>query len=118
MNDKLRQQHFKTNAPVDTDDFLNKLYHRIDSESSNKRKAGIGFTTLTVVIFLYMFVPMETISYNKNFYTEIDYLEDSKISGLLTKYCKFLPVDIKFGTNTKKEKNDKDEEIEMGFKSI
>ena len=25
MNDKLRQQHFKTNAPVDTDDFLNKL---------------------------------------------------------------------------------------------
>ena len=61
MSDKLRQQHFKTNAPVDTDDFLKKLYHRIDSESSNKRKAGIGFTTLTVVIFLYIFV-------NKNYY--------------------------------------------------
>lgn len=27
-----------------------------------------------------------------------DYLEDSKISELLTKYCKFLPVEVKFGT--------------------
>jgi hypothetical protein len=53
MNDKLRQQHFKTNTSIDTDDFLNKLYHRIDSESSNKRKAGIGFTTLTLAILLY-----------------------------------------------------------------
>lgn len=27
-----------------------------------------------------------------------EYLEDSKISELLTKYCKFLPVKVKFGT--------------------
>ncbi|MBL7818692.1 MAG: molecular chaperone HtpG [Saprospiraceae bacterium] len=33
---------------------------------------------------------------------EQDYLDDAKIEGLLEKYCKFLPVDIQFGT--KKEK--------------
>ena len=27
-----------------------------------------------------------------------EFLEDFKIEGLLTKYCKFLPVEIKFGT--------------------
>ncbi len=27
----------------------------------------------------------------------LDFLEDSKIQGLLTKYCKFLPVEIAFG---------------------
>ena len=27
-----------------------------------------------------------------------DYLEEHKISELLSKYCKFLPVDVKFGT--------------------
>ncbi len=42
-----------------------------------------------------------------------EYLEDTKISSLLTKYCKFLPIEIKFGTTTKKEKNDKDEEIDV-----
>ena len=100
MNDKLRQQHFKTNAPVDTDDFLNKLYHRIDSESSNKRKAGIGFTTLTVAIFLYMFVPMETISSNKNFYTEIDYLEDSNDIDQLDLINIFTDNNIEFVSNS------------------
>ena len=50
MSDKLRQQHFKTNTSIDTDDFLNKLYHRIDSESSNKQKAGIGFTTVNLSV--------------------------------------------------------------------
>ena len=39
----------------------------------------------------------------------IDYLEESKIQSLLNKYCKFLPVEIKFGTKTKKEKNEKQE---------
>ncbi len=29
-----------------------------------------------------------------------EYLEDSKIEELLTKYCRFLPVEIKFGTKT------------------
>tara|TARA_Y100001968_G_C19448074_1_gene766576 strand:+ start:3251 stop:5125 length:1875 start_codon:yes stop_codon:yes gene_type:complete len=42
-----------------------------------------------------------------------EYLESAKISSLLTKYCKFLPVEIKFGTNTKKEKNDKNEEVDI-----
>ena len=30
----------------------------------------------------------------------LDYLEEGKISGLLEKYCKFLPVSIQFGTKT------------------
>ena len=42
-----------------------------------------------------------------------EYLEDSKISDLLNKYCKFLPVEIKFGTKTKKEKNEKNEDIDV-----
>jgi len=42
-----------------------------------------------------------------------EYLEDSKISDLLNKYCKFLPVKIKFGTKTKKEKNEKNEDIDV-----
>ena len=42
-----------------------------------------------------------------------EYLEDAKISGLLTKYCKFLPIEIKFGTTTKKEKDDKGEEFDV-----
>ena len=42
-----------------------------------------------------------------------EYLEDSKISSLLTKYCKFLPIEIKFGTTTKKEKNDKNEDVDV-----
>ena len=29
-----------------------------------------------------------------------EYLEESKINGLLDKYCRFLPVEIKFGTKT------------------
>ena len=42
-----------------------------------------------------------------------DYLEDAKIGSLLNKYCKFLPVEIKFGTKTTKEKNDKDEDVDV-----
>ena len=42
-----------------------------------------------------------------------EYLEDSKISSLLNKYCKFLPVEIKFGTKTKKEKNEKNEDVDV-----
>lgn len=33
----------------------------------------------------------------------VEFLEDTKISELLNKYCKFLPIEIKFGTNTKTE---------------
>ena len=42
-----------------------------------------------------------------------EYLDDSKITQLLTKYCKFLPVEIKFGTKTSKEKNDKGEDVDV-----
>lgn len=41
-----------------------------------------------------------------------DFLEDSKIQGLLDKYCKFLPVPIKFGTKEEvvNDENNKDSE--------
>ena len=38
-----------------------------------------------------------------------EYLEDSKIKELLTKYCKFLPIEIGFGTETKTETIDEKE---------
>lgn len=41
-----------------------------------------------------------------------EYLENHKIEGLLKKYCKFLPVEIKFGT--KKDWVDKGEKDEKG----
>ncbi len=34
----------------------------------------------------------------------LEYLEKSKIQQLLDKYCKFMPIEIKFGTNERKEK--------------
>jgi len=45
-----------------------------------------------------------------------DFLEESKIQGLLDKYCKFLPVPIKFGTkevdiSDEKEKDSKDKKV-------
>ena len=33
----------------------------------------------------------------------LEFLEQARISGLLDKYCKFLPVEIVFGTRTEKE---------------
>ncbi len=52
-----------------------------------------------------------------------EYLETSKIEGLLKKYCKFLPVEIKFGTKKEyvkpeikegeKEEDVKDVEVEV-----
>ena len=42
-----------------------------------------------------------------------EFLEETKISSLLTKYCKFLPVDIKFGTNKRTEKDKKGKEFEI-----
>lgn len=38
-----------------------------------------------------------------------EYLENSKIQGLLDKYCRFLPVEIKFGTKKKYVPNEDDE---------
>ena len=48
-----------------------------------------------------------------------EFLEDNKISFILNKYCKFLPVEIKFGTKTEKiddpkgKKDDKDNIIKI-----
>lgn len=39
-----------------------------------------------------------------------EFLEESRISFLLNKYCKFLPVEIKFGT---KKEGEKDKEVEV-----
>ncbi|MEO8535566.1 MAG: molecular chaperone HtpG [Flavobacterium sp.] len=41
----------------------------------------------------------------------LDFLEDSKISGLLNKYNKFMPIPIKFGTRTEKIEQKKGEEV-------
>ena len=46
-----------------------------------------------------------------------EFLEDERLSGILNKYCKFLPVEIKFGTKSdwidnKEGKKDKDGNIE------
>ena len=49
----------------------------------------------------------------------IEFLEESRISTILNKYCKFLPVEIKFGTKTTKiddpkgKKDDKGEVIKI-----
>ena len=48
-----------------------------------------------------------------------EFLEESKLSSILNKYCKFLPVEIKFGTKTEKiddpegKKDDKGEVIKI-----
>jgi len=34
----------------------------------------------------------------------LEFLEESRLAGILNKYCKFLPVPIKFGTNERTEK--------------
>jgi molecular chaperone HtpG len=39
-----------------------------------------------------------------------EFLEDYRIEQLLTKYCKFLPVEIKFGT---RKEGEKDKEVEV-----
>jgi molecular chaperone HtpG len=43
-----------------------------------------------------------------------EFLEENRISGILNKYCKFLPVEIKFGTRTIKEDDPAGEKDEEG----
>jgi len=43
-----------------------------------------------------------------------EFLEDQRVKGILTKYCKFLPVSIKFGTRTEQVENAKGEKDEEG----
>lgn len=46
----------------------------------------------------------------------LEFLENERLNGILNKYCKFLPVSIKFGTNerTEKEKDAEGKEVEGG----
>ncbi|MES2285584.1 MAG: molecular chaperone HtpG [Bacteroidota bacterium] len=46
-----------------------------------------------------------------------EFLEEYRIQELLTKYCKFLPVEIKFGTK-KETKKDGDKETELEIDNI
>ena len=43
-----------------------------------------------------------------------EFLQDSRISTILNKYCKFLPVEIKFGTKTEKIDDPKGKKDEKG----
>lgn len=43
-----------------------------------------------------------------------EFLEDARVSGILEKYCKFLPVSIKFGTTTEKIDDPKGEKDDKG----
>ncbi|MFT6174561.1 MAG: molecular chaperone HtpG [Cryomorphaceae bacterium] len=45
-----------------------------------------------------------------------EFLDEARIGGILNKYCKFLPVEIKFGTNerTEKERDEEGKEVEGG----
>ena len=43
-----------------------------------------------------------------------EYLEESKISSILNKYCKFLPVEVKFGTKTEKVADPKGKKDDKG----
>ena len=44
----------------------------------------------------------------------LEFLENDRISGILNKYCKFLPIEIKFGTRTIKEDDPSGEQDEEG----
>ncbi|NNK80567.1 MAG: molecular chaperone HtpG, partial [Flavobacteriales bacterium] len=47
-----------------------------------------------------------------------EFLNQSRIQGILDKYCKFLPVEIKFGKKTESVEDGKDEEGKTKWKSI
>jgi len=47
-----------------------------------------------------------------------EFLDEHKLQGILDKYCKFLPVPIKFGTKTEQEPDGEDEEGKTKYKSV
>ena len=47
-----------------------------------------------------------------------EFLDEWKLKGILDKYCKFLPVEIKFGTQEKNEEDGVDEEGKPKYKSV
>ncbi|MCZ4245238.1 molecular chaperone HtpG [Pedobacter punctiformis] len=47
-----------------------------------------------------------------------EFLEESKLQGILDKYAKFLPVPIKFGTKTESVEDGEDEEGKKKYKDV
>jgi len=47
-----------------------------------------------------------------------EFLDEWKLKGILEKYCKFLPVEIKFGTTTEQEEDGTDAEGKPQYKSV
>ena len=47
-----------------------------------------------------------------------EFLEDSKLNEILNKYCKFLPVEIKFGLKDKSEEDGKDKDGNPKYKTV
>jgi molecular chaperone HtpG len=48
----------------------------------------------------------------------VEFLEESKLQGILDKYAKFLPVPIKFGTKTESVEDGEDEEGKKKYKEV
>jgi molecular chaperone HtpG len=47
-----------------------------------------------------------------------EFLDEWRIKGILEKYCKFLPVEIKFGTTDEQEEDGTDAEGKPNFKTV
>ena len=94
-----QQQHFKTNVSLDTDAFLGRMHNRIDSESAQRRRTGIGLSTLAVAILLYVFIPIQTVISDSNLYAEMDYLEDSNDLDELDLINIFADNNLEFVSN-------------------
>ena len=47
-----------------------------------------------------------------------EFLDKQKLQGILDKYCKFLPIPIKFGTRTNQEPDGEDKEGKPKYKSV
>lgn len=47
-----------------------------------------------------------------------EFLDEQKLRGILDKYCRFLPVPIKFGTKTERESDGEDEDGKPKFKEV
>ncbi|GCC50688.1 molecular chaperone HtpG [Chryseotalea sanaruensis] len=47
-----------------------------------------------------------------------EFLEESRLKGILEKYCKFLPVEIKFGTKDESVEDGEDQDGKKKFKTV
>lgn len=47
-----------------------------------------------------------------------EFLDESKLRGILNKYCQFLPIPIKFGTRTEQEPDGEDADGKPKFKDV